>query len=194
MIKREKTERALLIPVLLGSVREGRQSANVSQLIWKQLSKNSDVQTKLIDLKAYQLPVLEERLGDMKNPPTTLLDFCSQVSQVDALLIVAPEYKNGYPGALKNALDYLEPQVLRRKPIGICTVSSGGLGGLNCLMQLRLVCLALGGMPIPEKLLVSKVGEVFDSEGNLRDPSLTSKIDTFIKALVWYSKRLAQDI
>ena len=64
-------------------------------------------------------------------------------------MIIAPEYKNGYPGSLKNALDYLRPEVFRRKPIGIVTVSAGGFGGINCLAQLRLVCLAMGEVPIP---------------------------------------------
>ena len=47
--------------------------------------------------------------------------------RADALIIVAPEYNNGYPGVLKNALDYLLPEY-ERKPIGIVTVSAGGFG------------------------------------------------------------------
>ena len=77
-------------------------------------------------------------------------------------MIVAPEYKNGYPGSLKNAFDYLPAGILRRTPVGIVTVSSGGFGGLNCLAQLRLVCLAMGGVPIPVALPVSRVDEAFD--------------------------------
>ena len=49
---------------------------------------------------------------------------------------------------LKNALDYLLPEY-KRKPFGIVTVSAGGLGGVSCLAQLRLVTLGLGGFPIP---------------------------------------------
>jgi NAD(P)H-dependent FMN reductase len=45
---------------------------------------------------------------------------------------VAPDYKNGYTGSLKNAFDYLAAGILRCKLIGIVTVSSGGFGGLDC--------------------------------------------------------------
>ena len=105
-------------------------------------------------------------------------------------MIVAPEYKNGYPGSLKNAFDYLEAGILRRKPIGIVTVSSGGFGGLNCLAQLRLVCLALGGVPIPVTLPVSRVEDALDEQGGLRDPKFAAQASTFLDELVWYTEAL----
>jgi len=110
----------------------------------------------------------------------------------DGLLIVAPEYKNGYPGSLKNAIDYLEAGILRRKPIGIATVSSGGFGGINCLAQLRLICLAMGGIPIPVALPVSRVEEAFDQERGLRDPKLGARTGLFLEELVWYTHALAR--
>ena len=64
------------------------------------------------------------------------------------LSLVTPEYNNGYPGVLKNALDYFLPEY-RRKPVGIVTVSSGGFGGINALAQLRLVLFLMGAYPIP---------------------------------------------
>ena len=106
-------------------------------------------------------------------------------------MIVAPEYKNGYPGSLKNAFDYLPAGILRRKPIGIVTVSSGGFGGLNCLAQLRLVCLAMGGVPIPVAFPVSRVDEAFDEPGALRDPKLAARVGPFLDELIWYTRALA---
>jgi len=70
-------------------------------------------------------------------------------------------------------------------------VSSGGFGGLNCLSQLRLVGLALSGIPIPEKLCVSKVNELFDEDGNLQDASFTQKTSDFIQQFLWYVNRLS---
>ncbi|MEM7063920.1 MAG: NAD(P)H-dependent oxidoreductase [Cyanobacteria bacterium P01_B01_bin.77] len=176
----------LKIPILLGSCRNGRQSIKVAQFILGELKKNERIQTELLDLDEYKLLMLEERIKDMENPPPNLLDFCSRLGDADGLLIVTPEYKNGYPGVLKNALDYLEPQALRRKPIGICTVSAGGFGGVNCLAQLRLVCLALGGLPIPAQLPISRVQEVFGDKGKLCDLTFLTKFNTFIQELVWY--------
>jgi NAD(P)H-dependent FMN reductase len=187
------------IPILLGSSRTLRQSVKVAQFILEQLSQCDRkagrsrvlrVQTELIDLREYQLPILEERLNEMSTPLPTVLQFCSKLAQADGVLIVTPEYKGGYPGVLKNALDYLEPQALRYKPIGICTVSSGGFGGLDCLSQLRLICLALGGLPIPDKLPISNVQEFFDEEGNLCNSSFKAKLESFIEELVWYTEAM----
>jgi NAD(P)H-dependent FMN reductase len=187
------------IPILLGSSRIGRQSVKVAQFILEQLRQCDSgagrssvlrVQTELIDLREYKLPILEERLNEISTPLPTVLQFCSKLGQADGVLIVTPEYKGGYPGVLKNALDYLEPQALRYKPIGICTVSSGGFGGLNCLTQLQLICLALGGLPIPDKLPVSNVQELFDERGNLRNSSFKAKLESFIEELVWYTEAM----
>lgn len=178
------------IPILLGSSRTLRQSVKVAEFILGELRQCDSVQTELIDLREYRLPILEERLNETSTPLPTVLQFCSKLDQADGLLIVTPEYKGGYPGVLKNALDYLEPQALRYKPIGICTVSSGGFGGLNCLTQLQLVCLALGGLPIPDKLPVSNVQELFDEMGNLRNSTFKAKLESFIKELVWYTEAM----
>ncbi|NEO03458.1 MAG: NAD(P)H-dependent oxidoreductase, partial [Moorea sp. SIO3I7] len=148
------------------------------------------IDTELIDLGEYKLPILEERLQDSSNPPENVLRFCSKLGEADGILLVTPEYKNGYPGVLKNALDYLEPQALKYKPIGICTVSSGRFGGLDCLAQLRLVCLALGALPIPDKLPVAHVKELFDDNGHLYDVRFKTRLESFMNELVWYTEAM----
>ena len=180
----------LSIPIILGSCRNGRKSLKVAQFILGELLQNNHIKTEIIDLGEYNLPMLEERLQEMGETPPNLLKFCSKLGEADGILIVTPEYKNGYPGVLKNALDYLAPQALRHKPIGICTVSSGGFGGLDCLAQLRLVCLALGGLPIPDKLPISHVQEVFDEDGELFDLKFKTKLESFINELVWYTEAM----
>ena len=82
------------------------------------------------------------------------------MARSDSLVIVTPEYNNGYPGGLNYALDYLLPEY-QRKPIAIVTVSAGGFGGINCLAQLRLVTLGMGAFPIPA-LPVSRAQDSFD--------------------------------
>jgi NAD(P)H-dependent FMN reductase len=179
------------IPVLLGTVRVGRRSLHVARLLLGELEGRGGIDTKLIDLADLDLPVMRRRLGETDIPPSGLVGLSHDLSRADGLLIIAPEYKNGYPGSLKNALDYLRPGIFRRKPIGIATVSSGGFGGLNCLAQLRLVCLAMGGVPIPAALPVSLVDETFDEQGGLRDPRLAARVGPFLDELVWYTQALA---
>jgi NAD(P)H-dependent FMN reductase len=155
----------LYIPVLLGSIRVGRQSVHVANLVFNRLGDHTNVRTELLDLADYPFPALEYRMDQSKDPPTGLAEFSNNLIRANGILIVAPEYKNGYPGSLKNALDYLEAGAFRYTPIGICTVSSGGFGGLYCLSQLRMVCSALGGIAIPGMFSVSWVQDAFDRNG-----------------------------
>jgi NAD(P)H-dependent FMN reductase len=179
------------IVVLSGSIRNGRKSHFVAELIMKQLQENESVKSILLDLKAYPFPVMEMRMNATETVPKGLPEFSNQLSSADGIIIVSPEYKNGIPGALKNALDYLDPQVFKHISLGIVTVSSGGFGGVNCLSQLRLVGLALGGIPIPEKLCVSYVNDLFNDTGNLRELSFTLKITEFTQHFLGYVDRLS---
>jgi NAD(P)H-dependent FMN reductase len=183
---------AIYLPVFLGTSRIGRQSIRVARGILYRLKSHPDIYTELLDLAEYPFPALRERLEEMVQPPAELVEFRRRLNRIDGLIIVAPEYKNGYPGSLKNALDHLETGIFRRKPIGIATVSSGGSGGLNCLAQLRLVCLAMGGIPIPVPFAVARVQEAFDEKGEPSDPRLAARLGTFLDEVIWYSEATAQ--
>src|SRR6201993_3941047 len=175
------------IPIVLGSTRIGRQSCKVARFVLSRMSADPRLKTELMDLGEYNFPIMDQRLSEMDVAPPALQSFSDKLERADGLLIVSPEYKGGVPGVLKNALDYLKPSILRRKPVGICTVSSGGFGGVNCLMQLRLTILALGGLPIPDALPVSRVQEAFDEEGQPRDGTWPLNLGHFIDELLFYA-------
>ncbi len=180
------------IPIVLGSTRIGRQSCKVARFILSTMTGDPRFNTELLDLSDYDFPIMEQRLSEMKIVPPSLQSFSDKLELADGLLIVSPEYKGGVPGVLKNAFDYLKPGILRRPPVGVCTVSSGGFGGMNCLIQLRLTILALGRLPIPDALPVSKVQELFDEEDQPRDAPWLLHLQHFINELYFYAKALAQ--
>jgi len=183
----------LTIPLLLGTPRLGRQSAHVAAHVHAAMCAADGVTAPLLDLSALDFPIMEQRLADLADPPPGLTEFSATLAAADALMIVTPEYKNGYPGSLKNALDYLVAGILRRKPVAICTVSSGGFGGILCLAQLRLVILAMGGLPIPEALPISDVRSVFAADGTLLAPGFDAKARTLVDDLCWYARRMKRD-
>jgi NAD(P)H-dependent FMN reductase len=182
--------RPLQIPVLLGTVRAGRKSVHVARWVFAHLSQGSSASTELLDLAEYALPIMADRLSQLDPPPPGAHDFSTRLARADGLLIVTPEYKGGYPGALKNAFDYLDAGIFRRKPIAIVTVSAGDFGGVNCLAQLRLVCLAMGGLPIPQTLFVSRVQDAFDEQGSLKKPDLIAKLQALLDELTWYTRAI----
>jgi len=178
------------IPIILGSTRRGRQSANVARFVAGRLQRNERIETEILDLRDYNFPMMEERLRLRDDAPPGVLEFSGKIVRADAIVIVSPEYNNGYPGVLKNALDYLGPEY-KRKPVAIVTVSGGSFGGLNALAQLRLVTLGMGAFPIPVALPFSRVQDLFAEDGALKDPAYEKRADAFIAEVLWFAEAIA---
>ena len=178
------------IPIIAGSTRRDRQSIKVAQFVLTRLRQRSGVETELLDLLEYNFPIMEERLHQRDDPPPGLKEYAGRVERADSLIIVTPEYNYGYPGVLKNALDYLLPEY-ERKPFGIVTVSAGGFGGINCLAQLRLVTLGMGAFPIPESLTVSRVRDSFKDDGTPNDAAYEKRATVFLDEVLWFAEAIA---
>src|SRR5881394_1424860 len=178
------------IPIILGSTRRDRQSIKVARFVLARLQQRKGVETELLDLLEYNFPIMEERLHRRNDPPPGLKGYGEKIGRADSLIIVTPEYNNGYPGVLKNALDYLLPEY-ERKPVGIVTVSAGGYGGITCLAQLRLVTLGMGAFPIPENLAVSRVQDSFNEDGTPNDSGYEKRAAGFLDELLWFTEAIA---
>src|SRR5436305_2877587 len=157
------------IPIILGSIRRNRESIKAARFVLRSLQQRAGIETELIDLKELNLPMMEERLRFRDDAGPNIVEFSAKVARASSILIVTPEYSGGYPGVLKNALDYLRPEY-KRKPFGIITVSAVATGGILCLSSLRQVILQMVGVPIPASLLVANVHQAFDSDGNPTEP------------------------
>jgi len=151
----------------------------------------SSINTDLLDLKALNMPMMEERLRFRNDPPASVNEFSLQITRADSIIIVTPEYNSGYPGVLKNALDYLKDEY-RRKPFGIITVSSAWSGGILCLASLRQVILHLGGVPIPATLPFPSVQNIFDNDGSPRDPKWSRWAHIYLEELLWFTEAMAE--
>jgi NAD(P)H-dependent FMN reductase len=122
----------LYIPVVLGSIRQGRNTPRLARFMVRKLDERDEVRTELIDLHELQLPLVEERLRFLEAPPPGLTALSERVNRADAVVIATPEYNKGYPAALKNAIDALGSE-WRRKPVGIVAHSVGAFGGIVVL-------------------------------------------------------------
>jgi NAD(P)H-dependent FMN reductase len=177
------------IPILHGTRRNGNLSSRVAQYALHRLKALDFIETSLLDLSTYDFPIMEERTTESTVLSPLMAEFFNKLAAADALLIVCPEYKNGMPGALKNAFDYLPPKHLSRKPVGIITVSSGPFGGLDCLTQVRLACIALAAVVVPERFPVSFVQDNFDAEGKPADKTkMDERFDKLWKELLWHTE------
>ena len=129
------------IPIICGSTRRDRQSIKVAKFVLTQLQKRKNVETELLDLLELNFPMMEERLHRRDDPPPGLKEFGEKIGRADSFIIVTPEYNNGYPGVLKNALDWVsqpfQRSVFRNKPVSLISTSVAFTGGVRAQCQLR---------------------------------------------------------
>ena len=101
------------IAVITGSTRPRRNNEAVARWAYELASKRSDAEFELVDIKDYNLPLLDEPVpasqGQYSQPHTKV--WAAKIAAFDAYVFVTPEYNHGTSAALKNAIDYLYPRV-----------------------------------------------------------------------------------
>ncbi|WP_250126010.1 NADPH-dependent FMN reductase [Chroococcidiopsis sp. CCMEE 29] len=177
------TNRAIFIPVILGTPRQGRMSEYAAKFVVGQVAKHSGIETELIDVRDIPLSTTDagEAIKDSQ--------FSETVMRADALIIVTPEYNHGYPGMLKHLLDTNLKEYIH-KAVGICGVSAGGFGGTRVIQNLLPVMRELGLVTIFWDVNFSSVHKLFDDSGTLLDQSYIQRTDKFLQELIWMAKVL----
>ena len=103
------------------------------------LQNRSDAEFELVDIKDFDLPLLDEPVLPIMGQQYThqhTKTWSAKIGSFDAYVFVTPEYNHGTSGALKNAIDFLYHEWVN-KAAGF--VSYGGAGGARAVEQLRLV-------------------------------------------------------
>lgn len=177
---------ALNIPVVLGSVRPRRLSERPARLIVERLALLG-CQAPLVDLRALDLPIFGQTRDQDELPAVIELKTIADTS--DAMVWLTPEYNHGYTSAIKNAVDYLHSEI-RRKPMAVCGLSGGGLGGARAVEQLKLVLLELRAVVIRDSVYFSDARGLFDQDGTLQRPEYLGRIDDMLAELIWYAQVL----
>jgi NAD(P)H-dependent FMN reductase len=173
-----QSARSLFIPLILGTVRQGRQSEHAARFVFEQTKKRPGVETEFIDVRT--LPMRLDDAGEQIKDPK----FASTIERCDGLIIVTPEYNHSYPGLLKHALDMCLKEYIH-KAVGICGVSAGSFGGARVVESLLPVMRELGLVTIFEDVNFGKIGTLFDERGNLLDENYIRRVDKFLDELIW---------
>jgi len=124
--------------IIIGSTRPGRKAEAVARWVYEIAQKRSDAEFELVDIKDFNLPLLDEpmppAMGQYTQPHTKA--WSAKIDSFDAYIFVTPEYNHAPSGALKNAIDYLYRE-WNNKAAGF--VGYGSAGGTRAVEQLRLI-------------------------------------------------------
>lgn len=174
----------LYIPILLGTGREGRQSEKVARFALFEAAKFG-FKTELVDVRDFANPVTIPP----EQPNAKIEPWRKIIKRAHGLIIVTPEYNHSYPGELKIMLDALEDEY-RRKPVALCTVSSGPIGGARLGELILPVLHSLHMVVVTPPVYFPKVKELFDEQGMITDGKYKEKLNKLFTNLAWYAGKL----
>src|SRR5256885_6308122 len=128
----------LKIAIIIGSTRPGRNGEAVAKWVYEIAKKRSDAEFELVDIKDFNLPLLDEPASPIMGQYTHehTKTWSAKIASFDAYVFVTPEYNHGTSGALKNAIDFLYHEWVS-KAAGF--VSYGGAGGARAVQHPRVV-------------------------------------------------------
>lgn len=190
------------LKIILGSTRQGRFGEKPARWICDEAGALADVEVELLDLRDYPLPHYDEPTAPMakkgKYDHEVVQRWAERIADGDAFIVVSPEYNHGYPGVLKNALDYIYPEWVR-KPVAF--VGYGNAGGARAVEQLRQVVIELQMWPmrsalhIPSAVYAAVAKEPVPVSPDLFKPlkeGRVNQVERFFAELIWAARALKQ--
>jgi NAD(P)H-dependent FMN reductase len=176
--------RSVFLPVIIGTPRQGRLTEPAANLVFGEVSKRSDIETELIDIR--KIPIRMDDAGEALKDS----HFSATVARADGLILVVPEYNHSFPGLLKHVLDTNLKEYVH-KAVGVCGVSAGPFGGARMIQSLVPVLRELGLVTIFSDVYFGTAGKLFDSAtGKITEPAYVGRVEKFLNELVWMARAL----
>ncbi len=164
-----------MIAVISGSNRKENNSLKLARHV-AGLYRAMDEEVALLDLNLLPEGSLHPQ-GYGEKPEALQSDFIDPVLASDGLHIVVPEYNGSFPGVLKYFIDLLPfPESFDCRPVAFIGHSGGYYGALRSVEQLQMVFAYRNAYLFNRRVFIPLVSKVFDSEGNLKDEDLRSRL------------------
>lgn len=181
--------------VILGSIREIRRGGRVAKWLMPQLEQFKDFEIELLDLNDYPLPFYNESSSpaglDGKYNNEAAQRWSAKVAEKDAFIIITPEYNHGTSAVLKNALDWLYPEWVR-KPVAFVSYAPNAMGGVRAVEQLRQNAIELQMVPVQQAIHITYVLDTLDEAGNVQKGHYNERLENLVKDLAWWTNALKQ--
>lgn len=179
------------ILVFAASLRKQSFNKKLARNVEKHLKTKSGVQSQLVEMNDYDMPIMNEDLEE-NGLPANVVKFVELVKNADAVVISTPEYNGSIPPLLKNVIDWLSrpsPHAWLGKPVLLMAASPGEYGGVRSTLHSRQPLDKLSAFVWPEHLNLGKAHEAFDDKGDLKDPKMVSRLNGLLDKFVGYHSK-----
>jgi FMN reductase len=150
---------ALSVLGLCGSLRPGSLTLKALETVLA-AAAGPGVSTAVLHGEAMRLALCDGR--HPSEAPPEVASLLRRVEEAGALVLATPDYCGSFSGVLKNALDWLAPNGLAGKVVGLVSVA-GGPSADGSLLALRELCLRQAAWVVPVPAAVPLSNQVFDN-------------------------------
>ena len=133
------------------------------------------------------IPLYDGDLEAAAGIPEAVDALKARIRASDALLLATPEYNNGMPGVLKNAIDWLSRpagelrQLFGGRPLALMGASPGGFGTVLAQAAWLPVLKSLGVQVWPGKsLMLSRAHQTIGADGEIIDEAALKTVADFV--------------
>lgn len=178
------------MPVLLGisgSLRQGSFNTALLRAAAPLMPAGSTLE--LVTL--HGIPLYDGDVEAREGIPESVQALKQRIKACDGVLLATPEYNNGIPGVLKNAIDWLSrpageiPEIFGGRPVAVIGASPGGFGTILAQNAWLPVLRTLGTKPwFGGRLMVSRAGQVFNPAGEMVDEKMKAQLQQFLQGFV----------
>lgn len=158
------------------------------------MAREAGAEIDLADFREFDMPLYDGDLQEAEGLPAGALELVRRIEAADGIMISSPEYNFSIPGTLKNAIDWVSrarPQPLRGRTGMIMAASTGVIGGIRGLWQLRIPLEGLGVMLSPDMFALASAASAFDPGGGLLEETTRRRLQTMVRGYVEMGERLA---
>lgn len=158
------------------------------------LARQHGAEVDIAEFSEFPLPPFDADLQARDGIPEAAQALGRRILAADGMLLASPEYNYSLPGHLKNAIDWLSrirPVPIRGKSALIMSASTGPIGGIRGLWQLRIPLEGLGMFVHPDMYIVPHGNDAFTPEGGLVDPKAAERLDGVVRDYLSAARALA---
>ncbi|SMO42011.1 NADPH-dependent FMN reductase [Propioniciclava tarda] len=163
------------VGIVIGSIREGRVGAGVGEWVAQQAATHpGGIDWVVVDLKSFDVPLFEgaylPMMAGKKYASPAVQAWSGALDACDAFVFVTPEYNHSVPGAFKNAIDSVGPELVG-KPVGL--VGYGAVGGVRAIEHWRAILSNFSAPTVRAEVNLSLFTDIAD--GAVKESDLKNK-------------------
>jgi len=157
-----------------------------------EMARQMGANVTAVSLKDYAMPFYNEDLEKKEGLPAKAKELRKLMIQSQLIFIASPEYNGSVSGVLKNVIDWLSRNensgssrdAFKGKKFVLMSASPGSTGGARGLAHLKAIIENIGGVVVPQPVLIPHATGAFDDKGHLKEPRLKNELQQAIEAAI----------